>query len=65
MVGYDVIFSASKIKTNKERLTVMPANEENRKESKEPDYEEDAARRETRKGNRETRNNKSGFLNGL
>ena len=42
MVGYDVIFSVSKIKTNKERLTVMPANEENRKESKEPDYEEDA-----------------------
>jgi hypothetical protein len=48
-----------------ERLTVMPANEENRKESKEPDYEEDAAKRETRKGNRKSRNNKSGFLNGL
>jgi hypothetical protein len=53
------------VQTNKERLTTKSAKEENRKESKEPDYEEDAAKRETRKGNRKSRNNKSGFLNGL
>ena len=42
------------VQTNKEKLTMSSKEDENRKESKEPDYDEDkeSVRRKTRRGNR-------------
>ena len=52
------------VQTNKEKLS-MSTNEEN-KESNEIDYDENKEQlEEEQKGNRKSRNNKSGFLNGL
>ena len=53
------------VQTNKEKLS-MPTNEEKCKESNEIDYDENKEQlEEEQKGNRKSRNNKSGFLNGL